>query len=55
MQWAGVGWVGGGVEVLNHTHVAPAGRIEIQAPHKAKIPPTKCLKVISSLSQLFHV
>ena len=43
------------VEVLNHTHVAPAGRIKMQAPHKAKIPPTKCLKVIFSLSQLLHV
>ena len=50
----GVGWGRGG-EVLNHTHVAPAGRIKIQALHKAKIPPTKCLKVISSLSQLLHV
>ena len=38
--------VRGGVEVLSHTHVAPAGRIKMHALHRAIISPTKSLKVI---------
>ena len=32
--------------VLNHTHVAPAGRIKMHTPRKAIIPATNCLKII---------
>ena len=40
----------GGGGILNHTRVAPAGRIKMQAPHKAIIPPTKCLSHFFSLT-----
>ena len=40
--------------VLNHTHVAPAGRIKMHTPRKAIIPATNCLKIIFSLSQLLQ-
>ena len=43
-------WWWGGVKVLSHTHVAPAGRIKMHALYRVLIPPTKRLKFIFSLT-----